>query len=135
MAFTFDMATDLGKVRFKVGDTVDEGHLVEDATITALLEEHGSVTAAAREVCLGIAAMFSREFDFQTDDQRFQRSQRAKAYRELAAQLTDEGGGDLSTIETVRDDGYSAGIGNEETDADIAGGRIRAGYNDPDIHP
>lgn len=135
MAFTYEPNTDRGRVRFAVGDRVDEGHLLEDGEIDALLEAHGTVNGAAVAACEGLSAQFSRQINFATDDQKFDLQSRAKAFRELAAQLRAEGGGDLGTVETVRDDGFAAGIGNEQTEADIRGGRIRAGYEDPDIHP
>jgi hypothetical protein len=37
MAFTYDVTTDLGKVRFLVADTVDAGHSFTDEEITAIL--------------------------------------------------------------------------------------------------
>ena len=37
MAFTFDPTTDLGKLRFLIGDMVDSGHVFEDATLNAAL--------------------------------------------------------------------------------------------------
>jgi len=37
MAFTYDLSTNVGKVRNLIGDAVDSGHLLEDADITSFL--------------------------------------------------------------------------------------------------
>ena len=37
MVFTYDVATDAGRVRLLIGDTVDSGHLFEDVEIDAFL--------------------------------------------------------------------------------------------------
>src|SRR5512146_773016 len=132
MAFTYEPKPDVGQVRFRIGDKVDAGHLLEDEEIQALLFEQGSVLAASVVACEGIAAAFSREIDFSTDDQKFERQKRADAFRKLAAQLREAGGGSIATLETSRTDGFTDGIGNEQSIAAIVGGRIRAGYVDPD---
>lgn len=37
MSFTYDPATTVGQVRLSIADTVDEGHIFEDAEISAFL--------------------------------------------------------------------------------------------------
>jgi len=125
--------TEVEKVRLRIADTDVENALLSDAEIESLLEE-STVIGAAIGALESLAARYSREFDFATDDQKFNRSQKAKAFLALAKHLR-ETNGDVGTIPTLRDDGYSAGVGNEDTDASITGGRIRAGYVDPDFHP
>ena len=50
MAFTYDISTDLGKVRFFLGDTVDAGHVFEDDELTWLLTAaEGDVYSAVAE--------------------------------------------------------------------------------------
>lgn len=133
MPLPYDPATDVGRVRFKIGD-VTEPFLVDDSVIEAFLA-NGTVTSAAIECCEGLAAFFARDIDFQTDDQKFERNKRAETFRKLAAQLRTEGGGDLATVKTTRVDGYSSDIDNEETVETMGGGRLFIGYNDPDEHP
>lgn len=50
MTFTFDasLSTDLAKVRFHIGDTVDDGHYLEDATIGYYVTAYGVNTAVIR---------------------------------------------------------------------------------------
>jgi hypothetical protein len=47
MAFTYDIGTNRGKVRFRIADTKEGTYAFEDAEIDALLTEHGSVAGAA----------------------------------------------------------------------------------------
>ncbi|MBI4708238.1 MAG: hypothetical protein HY761_10010 [Candidatus Omnitrophica bacterium] len=52
MAFTFDPTTNLGKVRFLIGDMTDSGHVFEDATINAAISFTSSDLYAAAALCL-----------------------------------------------------------------------------------
>lgn len=54
MAFTYDTSTDRGRVRLLVADTVDSGHIWEDAEVDAMLDLTESVyLAAARLIRAG----------------------------------------------------------------------------------
>jgi hypothetical protein len=52
MAFTFDITTNLGKVRFLISDMVDSGHVFEDATINGALSLAGNDLYKAAALCL-----------------------------------------------------------------------------------
>lgn len=115
MTFSYDLATPIGKVRFQLGDGVEEGALLTDEEIQhALGERGGSVLLAAADLCGMLAARFAREFDFDADGQGQKRSQRAKAFRELRAELiaeADEGEPGSATasvgvISVTRDRGF-----------------------------
>lgn len=135
MTFTYDLETAIGQVRLEVGDTDRDAALLTDEEITFFLEEEGSVLAAAARACEALAARFARAFDITTDDQSLKRSQRAVAFRAQAKELRGRIGGTIGTVTTTRVDGYSQDIDNEETAETSAGGRVRAGYDDPDYHP
>lgn len=49
MAFTYDLATDRGKVRLRLGDTSSTAYVFEDAEIDYFLTSGGSVSGAVGE--------------------------------------------------------------------------------------
>jgi len=49
VAFTYDLTTDRGKVRLRLADTVDDGHVFTDAEIDYFLTVGGAVNAAVIE--------------------------------------------------------------------------------------
>ncbi len=97
MAFTFDpgLTTALSRVRQTIGDTVDAGHLVEDATITYYLSTRSEL-ASALQLSQDLMARFAGEVDKDFDGQGVKASQRYKQYKDLAAtlerKLAQEGG-------------------------------------------
>ena len=52
MAFTYDPTTNLGKVRNLIGDTVDSGHILEDADINAFISMANTDLYKAASFCL-----------------------------------------------------------------------------------
>lgn len=57
MAFTFDITTNLGKLRFLIGDMVDSGHVFEDSTLNgALSMESNDLYMAAADCLRSLAA-------------------------------------------------------------------------------
>lgn len=52
MAFTYDLTTNLGKVRNMIGDAVDTGHILEDADINAFITQAENDLYAAAALCL-----------------------------------------------------------------------------------
>jgi hypothetical protein len=137
MAFTYDgtLNSDLEKVRLQIGDTTSTDPLFTDEEINVYLDQRaGNVLQTAADLCDVLAVRFSREYDFETDQQSFKRSQRVKSYQSLAKTLRSRAGG-ISTVASTRVDGYSQDIDNEEAASASAGrnGRVRAGYYHPDL--
>jgi len=58
VAFTYDLATDVGKVRLLIGDTTTPGELFQDGEIQAFLDLNGGtdVFSAAADAVLAILA-------------------------------------------------------------------------------
>lgn len=52
MVFTYDLATNIGKVRLLIPDRVDSGHILEDDEITAMLAMEGNVVKRAAALAL-----------------------------------------------------------------------------------
>jgi hypothetical protein len=85
--FTYDLNTDIGKVRFEIPDTTEDGRLLDDAEIVhALNEENGFVAAAAR-CCETIARRFAMQADIATGDVKITYSKQAENLSERAKDL------------------------------------------------
>lgn len=88
MSWTYDHAaiatSDLNKVRFLVGDTVQAAAQQQDEEITFALTERGTVYGAAAMCCRALAAKYAREADVSDRDLRTSLSQRSTAYRKMA---------------------------------------------------
>jgi hypothetical protein len=87
VAFTYDISTERGQVRFYVGDTDSTDPLLEDAEVDFLLDAEGSVKAAAIAAAETIAAEFSRLADKSVGDLSISQSQKAAQYFALAEWL------------------------------------------------
>lgn len=110
------MATDLDMVRLAVGDTDETDPLLLDDEIQALLDKHATdsvvqVTAAAADAASAIAAKFARGYNFTTDGQSFNRSERVNHYTALAYDLRQRMGGNSVPVisPTSIDDGLTLG--------------------------
>lgn len=137
MTFTYstsDLTTDLAKTRLEIGDTDSTAALFADEELNVFLSAEGSVLGAAARACEALAAKYARQYDFQTDDQSFKRSQISKAYADKAKELRARSGG-VSTVSPTRIDGYSDDIANNETSGASSGGRgrVRRGWYQQDV--
>ena len=109
MAFTYDLSTDIGKVRLLIPDTDATAYYLEDAEITYLLEETGSnVKAAAVSACQWLARKFAQKATFRADGLEIDHSQRAKVFADRAKELQASLEGAMSTVTLDRVDGWSA---------------------------
>lgn len=137
MAFTYDgtLDTDLEKVRLVVGDTDSTDPLLTDAEVNHFLGEHSDINVAAAAAAEAIAGKFARGYNFATDGQSFNRSERVDHYLALAARLDPanaRNAGGITTTATTRIDGYSEDVDYQDVDTGSVG-RIRRGYYDPDL--
>ncbi len=80
-------ANERDEVRWLAGDTDTNDQLVTDEEIAYALTKQPTPTLAAAVVCDAIAAKFAREADRRVGDVSLSASQKAKAYRERAADL------------------------------------------------
>lgn len=116
MAFTYSAAeaSDLHKVRGKVGDTSSGDALLDDDTITEILTEFTSVPTAAVEACKRILAQFARRVDRSGIGLSSNRSDAFEQYERLLKVLEREasasgaemfvGGATLSEAVTLESD-------------------------------
>jgi hypothetical protein len=106
MAFTYDLATNRGKVRFIVPDTDSTAPYLTDVEIDHCLNEAGTVKAAAVMACNWLARRFAQRATFTADGLTVQNSQRAEAFAARAKELMREMQGAMTAVTVDRDDGY-----------------------------
>lgn len=124
-------------MRLEIGDTTSTDALFTDEEINYKLGENAdAVLITAAELCDILATRFAREYDFETDDQKFLRSQKAAAYAARATELRKRanGGGGVESGTTTRVDGYSDDITSRDTSGVTStSGRVRRGWTNPDL--
>ena len=120
--------TTLEKLRLYIGDTDSAAPLFYDPELQVFLDNNSdNPKLAAIEACMVLATKFARAYDFETDGQRFDRSQMSKAYRELAKALREQASA-VTTIDSTRIDGYSDDIANQETSLNTSSANPRRRY-------
>jgi hypothetical protein len=90
------------QVRLTIGDTDESDPQIADSEIDNYLQARSlrtvagtvvNIPAAAADCAGAIAAKYAREFNFDTDDQRFDRAQRVSHYQALERTLRARAGG------------------------------------------
>ena len=113
------ITSDADKLRLAIGDTDSTNYVFNDDEMDVFLTESTAAAQKLAAVEAGILKM-AREYDFETDGQKFWRSQMSAQLRALAKDLRAQGvvtaaSSGLSTLTSTRVDGYSQDIDNEET--------------------
>lgn len=111
---SYDITTDIGKVRFEISDTVPATPFFSDAEIQyKLTEANGQILVTAANLCDVLATRLAGDYDFKWMDQSFSRSQASKAYAARAQSIRERApGGGLAVVGTTRVDGYSQDVDN-----------------------
>lgn len=111
---------DADKLRLLIGDSDASNELLSDDEVDYFLAANtvdsvANVTQAAADAAWAIAAKFARGFNFSTDGQSFNRSERVAHYLALARQLGGSAGGSAvsvpikSSIAAATDDALTLG--------------------------
>lgn len=88
MAFTYNVATDIGKVRLLVGDTDSATALLQDDEVEYFLEiAENNVYLAASYAAGSIAGKYSRQADVSVESVSKKYSQQSMQYMKLSLQL------------------------------------------------
>jgi hypothetical protein len=114
MAWTYntELPTNKDKVRFFIGDTLDDDKQLSDEEITASLTLVGDdTTLAAIQCCLALAAKYARQADYWVGDLKLVASQRSRAYRDLAKQLEEIAEDPLITMSRTHQTPFAGGVG------------------------
>lgn len=114
------ITTTRDKLRLELGDNDSNAVLFADDELDYFLaQESDDILAACLRACYAAARKFARAYDFETDGQRFQRSQMQKAYAALAEQLEQQGvtltgSVGVQTVDVTKVDGWSDDIPNQD---------------------
>lgn len=117
--------TNLEKLRLAIGDTdvssSGANAIFKDAELNYFLsEEANDITNAALRACYAAMARFARAYDFETDGQKFWRSQMYEAFSDLAEKLEAQGAtlssatSTVTTVDVTRKDGFSDDIAMQD---------------------
>jgi hypothetical protein len=90
VAFTYDITTTVGKIRFAIGDTVSSGALLTDAEIEYCYAEQPSIRGAAIMALRGVLAHFKTEMDRSANGFSSSRTQRFQQVKDLLDTLLND---------------------------------------------
>jgi len=91
MAFTYDITTDIGKVRRNIGDTDSATALLQDDEIQYYLDSaNDNIYLASALAAQAISAEFSRKADTTVETVSVKYSQRAAQYASLSQRLRQD---------------------------------------------
>lgn len=107
MAFTYDLTTNVGKVRFLIPDNDSTAYDFEDAEITHLLTLAGSnITGAAIKGCRQLARKYAKRATLVTDGRGQAYAMRSNDLAKRADELEASELGGMSALTLTRQDGY-----------------------------
>lgn len=114
----------LDKLRLALGDRDPDNYVFNDEELESFLsDEANDIPAATLAAARSAEATFARAYDFETDGQRFYRSQQAKAFAAIVKRLeaqgvaTSEQPSSVTTVTVTKVDGYSQTVTNEDVTA------------------
>jgi len=123
VSFTYDTATDIGKIRFAIGDVTSGAGIKPDGTnfsdeeIQLLLTREGNWGAAAAACCETLSVWYARVVNISVGPRREDLGAIRQAYVDLAAQFRKQyGGGGVAhgfSAGVVRVDGYSQDVASD----------------------
>ena len=118
MAFTYDLTTSRGQVRFLVPDNEATAYDLSDAEVDWFLANMGgTVNAAAIAACKWLARKYSKKASFSADGLSMQHGQRAAEFAKRAVELESELLGGVTSVPLERQDGYHDAGGGSEYEA------------------
>jgi hypothetical protein len=107
--------TALEQVRLEIGDLDPTNPLFTDDQIQYYIDNNGTnVLMAAADCCDALATRYASNIDFTTDTLAVKKFQRAEFMGKRAGILRDRAGG-IGLIGSIKVDGYSQDIDNEDT--------------------
>jgi len=114
--FTYDLDTDIGVVRFEIGDTLEESAQFSDDEVQLKIDATSDLLSASAALCDVLATRYSMKFDFSVDGQVVKGSQIAAAYAKRAEDLRLRSSDAIGTIIPEREDAYTQSIGNDSAE-------------------
>lgn len=113
MSFTYDLSTDVGKVRLDINDKVESSAIFSDEEIEAVLEQEISIKRSSVRLLLILANDKARLVQiFSMGDLRFDASAKARELREQAKAMIENesltlpaSNYDCETVKTINEYG------------------------------
>lgn len=94
MTWTYDITTELGKVRLRIGDTNEDDPLLSNEEIQVYIDDTDSDLMAAIRCVKAIMAKLARDVDVSAAGLNTRKTSRFQQYKELLADLqTGDSGG------------------------------------------
>lgn len=107
MAYTYDLSTNIGKVRLLIPDNDENAYDLGDDEIQYFLDQAGaSVNRAAIRACKWLARKYSKKATFSADGLSIQHTARASEFAARAKELEAELLGGMESVEIERQDAY-----------------------------
>lgn len=120
---TMTISSDRDKLRLELGDRNVNDYIFTNDELDYFLDvESNDITRSKLRAARAAAAYFSREFDFETDGQKFARSQKAQAFKAIVDDLVAQGvttsetssASAFTSVSSTKVDGYSQSVANDE---------------------
>lgn len=126
VAFTFDpqLADDLSKVRWLIGDIDSGSPLLDDNSITAVLSSEGSVRGAAISCLQTLEARFAQVTESRAGETLADKTAVSNKYRDIKRRIMKMATPGWSVLTQSTKDTY-----NEDTDL-LTNGIVRNGFDD-----
>jgi len=98
--WTYDIETDIGKVRFLIQDTNPDDPLLGDEEIQFTLDQHEDINLAAATAARTIARRLIRKYNVEVSGGGLSlyRKEQAEMYLKLAEDLESQAGGGAGTL-------------------------------------
>lgn len=98
MPTTYDLTTDVGKVRLRINDRDVANATFTDEEIQSFLDQEGSVLAASMAALRAMAVVSSTEVDVTAGDVQVRNSQRSGLLTQAASTLEGEVSGEFTPV-------------------------------------
>lgn len=135
MTFSYDLDTDIGKVRLEIGDTVESqgvkpnGSNLTDEELQHMLDEEGSVGRASARACEILARFYAPLVDLAVGPKRESLSKAHAQWMKVAKDLRAKHGGTAATfsVGVIPKDGFSKAapsdyvLDSADTESDYGG--------------
>lgn len=134
------ITSDADKLRLALGDRDPDNYIFNDDEIAAFLAAEGDIPSATLAAARSAELTFARAYDFETDGQRFYRSQMAKAFAKVVDRLVaagvsttaDVGASSIDTFAATKVDGYTQDVDSQEVSGGSSAVNNREKYYAPD---
>lgn len=123
--FSYDLATDIGKLRLELGDASPadgvkpDGSNFTDSELQYFLTQEGTIHLAVAAVCEVLSRTWSIVSSLAVGSRRESLSDVAKAWSERARELREKYGGGMvpSVAGVIRVDGFSDDVASDDVEA------------------